>query len=399
MKQSIKLLTLGILTAAILTLVKAPAAHAASFTVNTDIHPNACTLDEAITNINNGARTNTDCVETGGYGAGDTIEIPTGTVLLTVDLPSITKSVSIAGAGMGQSVIDGNNGQYNGVVHFGTVGSESFEVTGLTVVGFKDAAIYSSQGNANVHNVEIDGTDSAFTNGNFFGIALHNTSAVSNSFIVKDVYAHDFNTTTNSGTVIALATSGAADNTATVSDITITRIHNTAGSVSGLNFAVGIFGGGATANMYGTANNVTISDLVSSAQPASGLAGVSFGNQMTLVKQIDIKSTQKQSPIEYKWAEDSNVILVGGYGEICVRFASYLPRQRCPARLYSDLQTFPLCARGCVPCQVRSWTRILGSWSSIRHIFQHASRCWTRFWRRHLICAPPTMRPAVQDNF
>ncbi|MCA9344179.1 hypothetical protein KC947_04535, partial [Candidatus Saccharibacteria bacterium] len=39
-----------------------------------------CQIDEAITNINNGTRTEADCVETGAYGTDDTINLPVGTI-------------------------------------------------------------------------------------------------------------------------------------------------------------------------------------------------------------------------------------------------------------------------------------------------------------------------------
>lgn len=108
MKNTLKLLALSLLAVSVLSLVKAPGASAATITVNTDTSPSPCTLDEAIQNINSGSRTISDCVETGSYGTDDTIDIPEGTVVLTASLPPIANSITIQGAGIGGSVIDGD---------------------------------------------------------------------------------------------------------------------------------------------------------------------------------------------------------------------------------------------------------------------------------------------------
>jgi hypothetical protein len=83
-------------------------AHAATLTVSS-----GCTLPEAITAINDAADSGgPGCTASGAYGSGDTITIPSGTITVSADLPNITKTVTINGAGVNESQINlgGNNG-------------------------------------------------------------------------------------------------------------------------------------------------------------------------------------------------------------------------------------------------------------------------------------------------
>jgi len=77
----------------------------------------SCSLREAITNINAGADTYSDCTATGTYAVNDTINLPTGTYTTAItgagedsnatgDL-DIRKSVTLSGAGMASTIING----------------------------------------------------------------------------------------------------------------------------------------------------------------------------------------------------------------------------------------------------------------------------------------------------
>lgn len=66
-----------------------------------------CQLSEAIQNINDQAATNADCVA--GDGNSDTINLPSGTVTLSGDLPELVNSVIVQGLSEAESIIDGGS--------------------------------------------------------------------------------------------------------------------------------------------------------------------------------------------------------------------------------------------------------------------------------------------------
>ena len=98
-----------------------------------------CSLSEAITNINNGDATSyPECTSTNAdpFGTDDTIELPTGTITLTADLPQITESITIVGQGMGESVVDGD-GQYGAILCVASAPNTMLQVSGMKVTGFE----------------------------------------------------------------------------------------------------------------------------------------------------------------------------------------------------------------------------------------------------------------------
>ena len=111
-KVSKELLFMLFLLALVLVLkpVKADAATldvvAGSSAINAD---GSCQLEEALQNINDGASTNTDCVNTGAaYGTNDTINLPEGTITGPgSSLPGLyDKSIKVIGYGRDKSVIE-----------------------------------------------------------------------------------------------------------------------------------------------------------------------------------------------------------------------------------------------------------------------------------------------------
>lgn len=198
MKLSIssKILASALLTAGSIFFLATSSASAASFTVaagNDENTDNAsCSLSEAIENINDQAATNTDCPA--GDGVNDTINIPAGTITLTADLPTITESVSIAGAGMGQTIVDGDNGQY---LSFNSAnGVNNFAISDITVVDYKGVGIYTSGAkNIDIDKVEVDGTGALPLDpgqgGILMGILIGSDDSSQYSFNLNNVYVHD----------------------------------------------------------------------------------------------------------------------------------------------------------------------------------------------------------------
>lgn len=271
MKQTIKLLAFGILTAGVLTIIRSPGAHAASIIVNTDTHPSACTLDEAIVNLNDGAQTNVDCVETGTYGTDDTITIPEGLVTLAADLPAITKSVAVHGQGMNQSIISGAG---TWTVFQGNPSNANLSFRDMRIVGFAGSAIRFSSVNLNVTRVEIDGSEASGNSLN--GIINVNDSADSVTSDYSEVYVHNL-TTTNAGSNgegsigILNGALGDGNNVATLKRVTIETLSSNKIGIGFESFS-GFNGLDGKASFF--MENTTISNVVSSSDTAAGLAGV-----------------------------------------------------------------------------------------------------------------------------
>ena len=127
-------------------------AHAASFDVGAGDYAvndgdNVCQLAEAITNINDGARTYADCVETGAYGTDDTINLPVGTITGPGSQVSTPwKSTKFIGKGRGQTVLN-NLGLYIG-------SGIDYTVKDLTMTDAWETSVQAT--NLSVDNIEIN---------------------------------------------------------------------------------------------------------------------------------------------------------------------------------------------------------------------------------------------------
>lgn len=130
-------------------------AHAATINVaagssSANPNDNVCQLEEAMTNINDGAQTNTDCVEVGSYGSNDTINLPVGTITGPGSfIGSLNKDIKIVGQGRDQSILNGA-GLYLG----SGSGITNYEVQDLTMV---DYGFYAYTANLTINNVNMDG--------------------------------------------------------------------------------------------------------------------------------------------------------------------------------------------------------------------------------------------------
>jgi hypothetical protein len=128
-----------------------------------------CTLPIAIDSVNAGAD-QSGCTAVGSYGTDDTINIPAGTYTLTADIPVITEDIVINGAGMSQTIIDGDNGQYNGI-EIGT--GISATISNLKVIAYSGYAILSNTDETlNINHIEVDGSDALPSSGEFEAIFL-----------------------------------------------------------------------------------------------------------------------------------------------------------------------------------------------------------------------------------
>lgn len=250
--------------------------HAATMNVvagSDDIAVNGqCQLSEAIININDQAQTYADCPA--GDSASDTINLPSGTIILTDNLPVITEPIIIQGQGMGASIIDGDS-QWRVLEASLTAGN--FNLTGITVTGFEDMGILIRNAEeAIVHQVEIDGEGAISSSGQLVGLGVNNDSSYENRVSITDVYIHDIDVdASNIMQVFAIASSGQSESIVTASNISIARITNT-GSAQ-----IALFG-----PLLGTVNgdapftadvsNITVTDITSTAGITMAIGIVNF---------------------------------------------------------------------------------------------------------------------------
>ena len=181
-KVSKELLFMLFLLALVLVLkpVKANAATldvvAGSSAISAD---GSCQLEEALQNINNGARTHADCVETGAYGTDDTINLPAGTItgpgsgLQSIYGPSL----KVIGEGRDKSIIE--NGRF--YLSGSGLATSAALFKDFKMVGGDAGIAISGYNNAEVNNVEID-------------LASEGTNAISTgntNLSIKDSYLHN----------------------------------------------------------------------------------------------------------------------------------------------------------------------------------------------------------------
>ncbi len=230
-------------------LIGSGRAHAATLNVS-----GSCPLEDAIMSVNNATDENS-CISTGTYGTNDTITIPAGTITLTADLPTITESVSILGAGMGQTVVDGD-GQYSGL----SINMSEVDIHDLTVTGYADVAIDAQESNTVLENIEVDGQNAT---GVQFHVRFERNTAGTGTLNVNNLYIHNINATNYMGALYIIAgNSGEID--ADLQSVALGDIHNTGSG----NITFGIFTGvgdegSVNANMVNiSVDDVTGEDLV-----------------------------------------------------------------------------------------------------------------------------------------
>jgi lipopolysaccharide export system protein LptA len=277
-------------------------AHAATLNVT-----GGCTLPIAINSVNAGANQSgcTAAVSPSGYGTNDTITIPAGTITLTADLPAITESVTIQGAGMGQTVISGDSGLY---APFNIESpNDNIRLKGMTIVEFFGAGIWNDGGALTLENIEVDGGEAQPDSGPLWGLWLGNSQGVDNSITTNNLYIHDLAST--SGIVYGIQTQlqDGLSSTIDISNTTISNLTNSGGDVFGF-LVMGV----------GTVNsrivNTTIDNL-EAAHTAIGFANVGGANSSdsvfsTVLQNITVTNVAGAALGQY--GQTSSALFVGG---------------------------------------------------------------------------------------
>ncbi|MCA9348267.1 hypothetical protein KC867_02565 [Candidatus Saccharibacteria bacterium] len=173
--------------------------NVATGSAHTNSGDSICQLEEAVENINDGARTYTDCVESGSYGTNDTINLPAGTINndgsgIYLNIHSEVNpysSVSIIGQGKGVSILDGINFTGSG---FNGNYDDILTLSDFTMRADQDNPLYTNimfQGSSlTIERVEIDGNNIDST-----GVRAENTDNV----VIRDSYIHNFTDLDGSG--------------------------------------------------------------------------------------------------------------------------------------------------------------------------------------------------------
>ncbi|RTK93528.1 hypothetical protein EKI60_05740 [Candidatus Saccharibacteria bacterium] len=257
-----------------------------------------CTLPIAIDSVNAGAN-QSGCTATGaGYGTSDTINIPAGTQTLTADMPVITENIVINGAGMSQTIIDGDNGQYNGI-EIGT--GISATISNLKVIAYSGYAILSNTDETlNINNIEVDGSDALPSSGEFEAIFLQSLSSGTRTVNLSDIYVHDIVGSANVvGALLINQGQGGVSNVS-LQNITIANISNTTsgGGTIGVMLSVGlwdnVFGGFGTLNA--NAANITIDNVYSTTTIAAPFSNNAYSNNgdalvNTIINNVTVTGT------------------------------------------------------------------------------------------------------------
>jgi hypothetical protein len=225
-------------------------AHAATLNVT-----GGCTLPIAIDSVNAGAN-QSDCTASGSYGTNDTITLPAGTITLSADLPEITKSVSISGAGMDQTTISGDNGSYTTI--WAVVPYDdpivNVSVQDLKITAFNSKALRMKNVNATLRNIEVDGQDSNALD----GIVADPSTQVATSVLMENIYVHNMTAAGFVRVIAVNAEGGDIAVEANLNNITIADIHNT--GAQNFTYGVQILAIG-DSEVTATISNVTVDDI------------------------------------------------------------------------------------------------------------------------------------------
>lgn len=269
----------GITAAFASLLILAPKAHAATLSVVAGadgIGANGqCQLSEAIQNINDQIQTYADCAA--GDSANDTINLPSGTITLTADLPQITRSIKIVGTGMSTSIIDGDSGQYRPIDISGAL--LTGELSKFKVYNFKTAGIATDIKDTILDQIEIEAPNNSSGMGEIRALFLDSTFGQNSTLTASNIYIHNISGSYGSmhGFVVSKVNGGTFDTN--IHNVTVADIHNNLnnGALNTFIFAVGPYHGfGGAGSITTNTYNVTIHD-VTSPSGVSGFGTVAFG--------------------------------------------------------------------------------------------------------------------------
>ena len=294
--------------------------EAATLTVSS-----GCTLTKAINSVN-GAADQTGCTASGSYGSNDTINLPTGTTTLSADLPAMTKSAKIIGAGKSATTLNvGANLGFNANLTSQKYASD-FTISNMTITNAAPFAIKIAYAKNvvldqldvnNSHrgitlpytesvaasNIEIhDNTDTDLTEGNASGLDARTgseTSSVIPSFVASNIKVYN-NTGMGAGVRATLNT--ATDTSHTAFSQTKVEMHNIVIQNNQTEAGAGVFvveAGGPTATVpidltidATTVANNTVTVTQPQASPSPGYNPVLAGFLVTgkLTEQHNFKN-------------------------------------------------------------------------------------------------------------
>lgn len=204
-----------------------------------------CRLIEILTAINNGAGYN-ECLAPSG---SDTINLPTGTITLTADLPTVVlgagDNLTVDGAGMGTSIIDGADayaGFYFQIVSvfspIPNVAVSDFRMTNLSLNNSQGALRFLNM-NAEVSDVEID--SSYFDGLSAVRAYIMDTSGATLNYDINlnDLYLHN-NSGDSIGSIFVVdSSSNISDNHTVNVDINRVSINDNSGTATNWGIIIG----------------------------------------------------------------------------------------------------------------------------------------------------------------
>lgn len=233
-------------------------AHAATINV-----AGGCTLNIAIDSVNAGNNQPgcTATVSPDAYGTNDTINIPAGTQTLTANLPTITASVVIQGAGIASTSIDGD-GQYTAISASGS--TTVLTVSDLKITNFEYAGVYTVISDLTISNLDIDGTGSVPQSGELYGVSTKGIFGAS-SVTAENIYIHDFSAAADFQIGFGLDVGGNLGSvTGNLANITVANFNNPSGDIVGIIMGADIFNSGPGGTVTAQIDNTTIDNLTAS---------------------------------------------------------------------------------------------------------------------------------------
>ncbi len=261
-----------------LTIFKPDSAHAATLNVasgsDTISVDGNCHLSEAIQNINDQATTNSDCIA--GDGNNDTINLPSGTITLTANLPEIQQSVSFEGQGMDTTVIDGVD-TYSMFYDSSTVcagENRIVEFLGMTIVNHAvQAGIFINCSDLVLNGIEIDGSSSMI---DVDGVLLVGNGSTGNRVIdANNIYIHDYDVDIPIfyAFVVGNTTTGNLTTTVNIDTVTIENITSTGITNNLVIMSGNVQESNGTVNAI--INNATVQNITSTGGSVNGITASS----------------------------------------------------------------------------------------------------------------------------
>ena len=315
MRKTVRTAIIGFVAFAILAVIQPSSTNATSYSIAPGLDENTdnalCSLSEAIENINDQAQTNPDCLA--GDGVSDTINISAGTVTLIANLPVLSRSVTIAGAGMGSSIIDYR--QLHGISIQGQ-GSEKLVAKDFKITGFMNRGINIDRSNSDLQRIDIDGTNSTNDSGFQAGVQISSNTNSTLTSVMENLHVHDINATAENGAfgIVSMISDGSYLDIS-IRNTTVNSLSNSTGQIHAISLTGGVFDGSGTTSKIVTAlENVTISDITSPTLNAHGVAllardDASTSNVNLTASNVTITGVKGQ---QNNGLVESSALVVGG---------------------------------------------------------------------------------------